>query len=33
MLKCSKKKVAKREFCGAKKTMKIWDADVNNIVI
>ena len=33
MLRFGETKVSKEEFCGAKKTRKIWDVDVNNIVI
>ena len=33
MLRFGKTKVAKKEFCGAKKPIQIWDVDVNNIVI
>ena len=33
MLRFDKIKVAKEEFCSAKKSINIWDVDVNNIVI
>ena len=33
MLRFGKTKVAKEECYGAKKPMKIWDANVDNIVI
>ena len=33
MLRFGKTKVAKEEFYGAKKPIKIWDVNVDNIVI
>ena len=33
MLRFSKAKVAKEHFYGAKKPIKIWDVNVDNIVI
>ena len=33
MSRLAKTKVDKEEFYGAKKTIKIWDVDVDNIVI
>ena len=33
MLRLSKRKVAKEEFYGEKRSLKIWGIDVNNIVI
>ena len=33
MLRFGKTKVAKKEFNGAKQTVKIWDFNVDNIVI
>ena len=33
MLRFAETNVAKEEFYGAKKPMKIWDADVNDILI
>ena len=33
MLRFSKRKVAKEEFYGEKRSLKIWDIDVNNTVI
>ena len=33
MLRSRKKKVAKEKFCGAKKTINIWNAYVDNVVI
>ena len=33
MLRFSKKKIAKEEFYGEKRPLKIQDVDVNNIVI
>ena len=33
MLRFGKRKVAKEEFYGAKRPIKIWDVNVDNIVI
>ena len=33
MLKCGKTKIAKEEFHGVKKSIKIWDLGVDNIAI
>ena len=33
MLRFGETKIAKGQFYGAKKPIKIWDVDVNNIVI
>ena len=33
MLRFGEAKVTKEKFCAAKKPLKIWDVDVNNIVI
>ena len=33
MLRIGETKVAKKEFYDAKKSIKIWDVDVSNIVI
>ena len=33
MLRCAKTKVVKEEFYGVKKPIKIWDVNVDNVII